>query len=228
MSGSDAARGYFDRFSRCWSDHYAPTGRMTARVVRFRQAVADRVAAPARILDFGCGTGEIARGLTEAGYRVTAVDISEGMLTQAASRPGSDAVTWTSVKADRPLPFADGAFDVIVSSSVLEYVPDPAPLLADFARLLAPGGRLLFTVPDPDHPIRRREAMWAVLSRNPLAYGVLRHTRWEAMHTYLRISCTRWPTGTWAEALRNAGLTPGPAEDGSDPLMMIAAEKRSG
>ena len=226
MSGSEAARGYFDRFSGQWAGHYAPGGRMAVRVERFREALARHRPDAGRVLDFGCGTGEIARALAESGHEVTGVDISAGMLAEAAARPSTAPVVWQAVVAGSPLPFADGSFDAIVSSSVLEYVPDPAALVADLARLLAPSGWLLFTVPDPRHPVRRAEARWAVLSRNPLAYGLLRLTRWEAMHTYLRISCTRWSPQQWAEVLGQAGLSVSPVGECADPLMMIEAKRQ--
>jgi SAM-dependent methyltransferase len=62
--------------------------------------------------------------------------------------PGAD------VKADlRDLPFDDGAFDLILSSHVLEHLPDDAPALAELARVLHPGGRAVIMVPyDPCLP----------------------------------------------------------------------------
>lgn len=222
---SKDAQKYFDRFSGQWSGHYRSGGAMTDRLGRFCEALADLPPGSA-ILDYGCGTGEIARGLAEAEYQVSAVDISSGMVEQARSRPGADKVRFHLLTDPPRLPFEDGAFDAVASSSVLEYVPDPLPLLAELARVVKSGGRVLFTVPDPRHPIRRKEARLARVSRCGAAYALLRLTRWEAMHTYLRISCTRWSPEQWVEALSAHGFDAVAPQDCAHPLMMISARRR--
>ena len=114
--------------------------------------ILDKIAAPgqkpgARILDFGCGTGAIvamglARGLDIRGAD-TFADIYEGW---QASVPAEARGAVHKIEAGR-LPFADGAFDVVVSNQVFEHIADPAPALAEIARVLAPGGRFLAMFP---------------------------------------------------------------------------------
>jgi 2-polyprenyl-6-hydroxyphenyl methylase/3-demethylubiquinone-9 3-methyltransferase len=86
------------------------------------------------VLDAGCGGGLVARELAAAGATVVGLDRSLG--TMGAFRP-------TQGRLER-LPFADGAFDVVVAADVLEHVPDLPAAVAELARVLAPGGRLVF------------------------------------------------------------------------------------
>ncbi|MCV7191847.1 class I SAM-dependent methyltransferase [Mycolicibacterium brumae] len=91
-----------------------------------------------RIADIACGTGILADRIqreldTEAVY---GVDMAEGMLKQARSR--SSAVKWLTGPAEA-LPFEDGALDAVVTTSAFHFFDQPAAL-ADFHRVLAPGG----------------------------------------------------------------------------------------
>jgi SAM-dependent methyltransferase len=85
-----------------------------------------------RILDLGCGSGFYADALRAAGARVVPMDLG---LWQATSLPAglviSDALA---------LCFADGAFDGVFCSNLLEHTPDPGRLLAEVERVLRPGG----------------------------------------------------------------------------------------
>src|SRR5262245_11398300 len=66
------------------------------------------------VLDLGCGTGRHALWLAAEGAAVTAVDFSEGMLAEARSKPGADAVRWLAHDLHQPLPFAGAEFDRVV------------------------------------------------------------------------------------------------------------------
>lgn len=101
-----------------------------------------------RILDAGCGSGPLFESLRERGALVTGVDASAGMLELARRRLGPGASLRVADLA-APLPFADGAFDDVVASLVLHYLEDWGPTLAEFRRVLVPGGRLIVAV---DHP----------------------------------------------------------------------------
>ncbi|OEV02660.1 class I SAM-dependent methyltransferase [Streptomyces oceani] len=115
-----------------------------------RPAMLDLVgeAAGRRILDAGCGAGPLSAALRDRGAVVTGVDTSARMLELARRRLGDDADLRLADLSD-PLPFADGAFDDVVSSLVLHYLEDWGPTLAELRRVLRPGGRLIASV---DHP----------------------------------------------------------------------------
>ena len=101
-----------------------------------------------RILDAGCGSGPLSAALRDRGADVTGIDASARMLALARRRLGDDAALHVADLSD-PLPFADGAFDDVVSSLVLHYLEDWGPTLAELRRVLRPGGRLIASV---DHP----------------------------------------------------------------------------
>jgi ubiquinone/menaquinone biosynthesis C-methylase UbiE len=102
-----------------------------------------------RILDAGCGSGPLFAALRDRGAIVTGFDSSTGMLEQARQRLG-DGADLRVAELGRPLPYPDGAFDDVVASLVLHYLEDWGPALAEFRRVLVPGGRVIVAV---DHPL---------------------------------------------------------------------------
>jgi ubiquinone/menaquinone biosynthesis C-methylase UbiE len=98
-----------------------------------------------RILDVGSGAGQIVRHLLKYSDRdatITGIDISPEMLRRAKERLHSSRPRFLTADLAR-LPFADGAFDCITCGFVLEHLPDARPGLAELARILSPGGRML-------------------------------------------------------------------------------------
>jgi SAM-dependent methyltransferase len=110
-------------------------------------AEAALVGAP-RVLDVGCGEGQIAR-LARAGgaRRVVGVDPTWAQVAEAARRDGG--VRYARAGAGT-LPFADGAFDAVVACLVFEHIREVDVAIAEVARVLAPGGRFLFFL---NHPL---------------------------------------------------------------------------
>jgi ArsR family transcriptional regulator len=93
--------------------------------------------------DLGCGTGETSAALAPFVARTIAVDRSGDML-QAARRRLRDAANVEIRRGDlTSLPIADGELDAAVAILVLHHVPDPGAALAEAARTLKPGGRLV-------------------------------------------------------------------------------------
>jgi len=115
-----------------------------------RPAIAELVGdvAGRRVLDAGCGSGPIYADLRAAGAIVTGIDSSAGMLDQARLRLGSDADLVVADLGD-PLPLDDNTFDDVVVSQALHYLKDWNPTLAEFRRILKPGGRLIVS---EEHP----------------------------------------------------------------------------
>jgi ArsR family transcriptional regulator len=93
--------------------------------------------------DLGCGTGIASSALAPFVAKVIAVDASDEML--AAARRRLDGAANVELRAGvlEALPIADGVLDAATLMLVLHHVPDPAAALAEAARALAPGGRLL-------------------------------------------------------------------------------------
>ncbi len=128
---------------------YACEERLAARISAYRwaegpsgrdlaiEAVAE--AAPRRVLEVGCGQGELAERIPrEAGCKVIALDQSERMVELARAR-GVEAI----VGDVQALPFGDGEFDCALAGWMLYHVADVDRALSELARVLRPGGRLV-------------------------------------------------------------------------------------
>lgn len=94
-------------------------------------------------LDVGCGTGRHTRALGEAGARVIGIDVTPEMLARA--RASNPRVPFFRQGLPGPLPFPDASFDLITAGLVLEHVEAIDATFAEFARLLAPGGRAIIS-----------------------------------------------------------------------------------
>ena len=110
------------------------------------------------VLDLGCGTGRHAVWLARGGARVTAVDFSEGMLAEARRNAAGTAVSFLAHDLHRRLPFADGAFDLVVSGLVLEHLRDLAGFFAEAHRVLRPDGRAVVSAMHPAMFLRGSQA----------------------------------------------------------------------
>jgi SAM-dependent methyltransferase len=93
--------------------------------------------------DLGCGTGQLAETVAPYVHRVIAVDASDDMLTAARARLGKLSNVDLRQGDLEALPIPAGELDAAVMSLVLHYSPDPARALAEVARVLQPGGRVL-------------------------------------------------------------------------------------
>ena len=111
-----------------------------------------QVRAAARLLDVGCGSGGPALYVArQVGCRVVGVDLYEEAIREATRRAdvaGLGQLTrFQQADASDMLPFADGSFDAILCIDSINHLSDRQRVLEDWARLLRPSGRLLFTDP---------------------------------------------------------------------------------
>lgn len=115
-----------------------------------RYAFARAFARGRRVLDLACGEGYGTALLARAGGRVLGVDLSQAAVAHAASTYHDLAqCSFLAAPCDR-LPLADGSFDLIVSFETIEHVDAATQqrMIAEFARLLAPGGLLIISSPN--------------------------------------------------------------------------------
>jgi SAM-dependent methyltransferase len=107
----------------------------------------------ARILEVGCGPGWLWRENADripADWRLTLSDFSPGMIEDTRTHLQRHHTHFVVADAER-LPFAAEAFDAVVANHMLYHVPHRARAIAEFARVLAPGGRLYAATVGIDH-----------------------------------------------------------------------------
>lgn len=112
-----------------------------------RKMVAKHATPNAPILDAGCGTGLNLRHLPEGS---TGVDINPRNVELLQTRLPNHTVVEGDVEA---LPFEDASFGTVLCTEVIEHIPDPSAALAEYRRVLQPGGVLIGSVP-------ARSAIW--------------------------------------------------------------------
>lgn len=177
----EVARGYDRTRSRLWLGRMNVWGGHMARAARARPGT--------RILDVAAGTGTSGRALTARGARVTACDISPGMLAVGRLRhPALDFVVGDGCH----LPFAEGAFDAVTISFGLRNIADPGAALAEMRRVTRPGGRLVvceFSMPADPLP----RALFAAWLRHAVPRIGRRVSTNPAAYSYLADSIRAWP-----------------------------------
>ena len=117
-----------------------------------------------RVLELGCGAGDLSVELLRRGARLTAIDISPGMVELARSRAGAASFVVAPAE-DTGLP--DASFDLVVGKWVLHHV-DVAAAAREVHRLLGPGGRAVFFENQDRNPLLRlaRRGLWGARRLN--------------------------------------------------------------
>lgn len=210
MENLNEVESLFSQKASNWNEKYSPGGPLRSRLRVFRNLLTDLVNPPARVLDFGCGTGNLACYLGANGYTVTACDIASKMIERAQETNPDAPVDWFVLSTGwRELPFASNAFDAILASSVFEYLPDVARVFGECHRTLKPGGFLIATVPNPKNLVRKLEKIFRpivmAISQAPL---LNRLPKLESYATYLKCSRHRMPTEDWCSIGADAHLVP--------------------
>jgi SAM-dependent methyltransferase len=136
-----------------------------------------------RALDAGCGTGFQTAILLDLGYETAGVDLSAGLLRVARGRCAGAQLVQGDVET---LPWRDETVDLVVScGSTLSFVVRPDRAIAEIARVLRPGGRVLLEV---EHRWSL-DLVWRLASSvvgDPLGYDVTRREAWRAFGRPIR------------------------------------------
>lgn len=123
-----------------WSLYHAPIVHELAR------AVAESPGP--NVLNVGSGPFFELSEIDARGRTFTVCDIDPRAVELAQKVHGAAIARGDVIQADSPLPYDDGAFDLVVAMDVIEHVPDPGPWLRDVVRVLRPGGSLMLTTPN--------------------------------------------------------------------------------
>jgi len=179
------------------------------RKLAVKAALAGYPRGTARAIDVATGTGDLALALAAGGAAaVVGVDFAAPMLRVAAAKPlpaEPGQVAWVVADAMR-LPFADGAFDACTVAFGLRNMPDYQRALAEMARVLRPGGRLVCLEMTPLRtPVVGPLFGWYFERVVPLVGGLLSGDR-EA-YRYLPASVAAFPDApALAAMMERAGL----------------------
>lgn len=160
------------------------------------------------LIDIGCGTGAYAAGLTELGWDVTGVDVSEDMLRRARAR-GVHAVQADAAS----LPFEDASFDAAISIFTNTDLDDLSAVVREIVRVLRPGAPLVYlavhpcfvgphSVYDPEGGVPQFHSGWYRDTRRYAeAPGI-----WRASGVRIRVGATHLPLGLFLQTFVDAGL----------------------
>ncbi|MFO6446090.1 ArsR/SmtB family transcription factor [Erythrobacter sp. NE805] len=197
-----AAETYFARHASEWDELRALHSADSEVERRLAEALAD--APLGSLLDIGTGTGRMAELFAQAADRVVALDKNLEMLRVARAKlQHLPAHLIELVQGDfAALPFADGSFDTVILHQVLHFAPDPAPALAEAARVLRGGGRIAI-----------------------VDFASHDHEELRTRHQHARLG---FSDRQMAELLRGAGFTAGPplALEGGELVVKIWTARR--
>lgn len=139
--------GVYDRWASRWWDGSDRQLRALHQLVPARFRIFDTIIdvwRDQRVLDLGCGGGFMSEALVARGARVVGVDPSGPAIAAARAHAATRANPEYRVGFAEAIPADDGVFDVVVCVDVLEHVRDVDATLRECARVLRPGGILLF------------------------------------------------------------------------------------
>jgi ubiquinone/menaquinone biosynthesis C-methylase UbiE len=139
----DVAAGHYDSK---WGIDFGEVGRDQV-LSKVRKALGEEPGRWGHSLEIGSGTGYFSLNLLGAGViaQATCTDISPGMLRTLAANAERLGIEVATAEADaESLPFPDGSFDLVLGHAVLHHIPHLPRAFAEFERVLAPGGTVLF------------------------------------------------------------------------------------
>jgi ubiquinone/menaquinone biosynthesis C-methylase UbiE len=116
-----------------------------AMLRRLERIFLERIPRGGRVLDAGCGRSLFTEIRAEWPFTIVAADVDHDLLL--SRKREHPRVRWVVCDA-HPLPFRDQAFDALFAGELIEHLVDPRPGLAEFARVLRPGGTLVLTTPN--------------------------------------------------------------------------------
>jgi SAM-dependent methyltransferase len=140
------AQDHWERTATWWQEEFTD-GADPEYEEQILPLAAEHLGGARRVLDIGCGEGQVSRLAEKGGAQAVGIDPTWAQLTVARERGGGPR--YVQGEAGR-LPFATGAFDAVVACLVFEHIDDVDAAIGELARVLAPGGRFVFFL---NHPL---------------------------------------------------------------------------
>jgi len=135
----------FDKYDRLGDYHWREYAKKDSAYRRYVDGLLGWITVRGNtVLDVGAGDGLITSKLNAKGIELEPTGVA------LAQKHGADVIEGDAVA----LPFADGAFDVVLVGDVIEHLPDPTPAIREARRVLRSGGTLYVTTPPAQEPVR--------------------------------------------------------------------------
>ena len=146
MGPDPASDNAWENHAGWWQEHFTD-GADPEYEEQMLPLASEHLAGAKRVIDVGCGEGQLSRRIAAGGSWVVGVDITANQITEAAARGGDARFARACGEA---LPFAAGAFDGVVICLTLEHLEPFEPAVHEVGRVLAPGGRFILFL---NHPL---------------------------------------------------------------------------
>jgi ubiquinone/menaquinone biosynthesis C-methylase UbiE len=187
-AGGNPSRKELAMKMRRFEKRFVNSRRHSDRVARRAEARVGTLGPGAgwRLLDVGCGNGAAAIHLAKAfGLDVVGVDVDPDQIAAArAAAAGLGRARFLAASAER-LPFADGEFDLVYTSKTTHHIPGWPRALAQMARVLKPGGRLVYS--DIVAPAGRRLPTRHGVNSAAAAHGLARERHGGSPFHYIAV-----------------------------------------
>jgi ubiquinone/menaquinone biosynthesis C-methylase UbiE len=215
MSSKEHVKRLFSDRVRDWAAHYSDLEARTLQAQnlfsrqRFAlEMVEAAVPRASKVLDAGCGTGDMVAKLIGRGYEGWGLDMAEPMIRYARDRCRSDRFWVGDIEH---IPFRDNSFDAVVCLGVIEYLDTDEQALREIWRVLKPGGQAVVSTPSAISPLHHmdRVVLGLMTAARPLYQLVkyrLRGRRAPFDQPSRRVANRRYSRGSWLRLLRSVGL----------------------
>lgn len=161
--------GLWDQHAQWWIDGFT-AGADPEYEHQIIPLAVDELSGFARVLDVGCGDGQISRALAERGADVLGIDPTQLHINVARERAGGPRY---ELGGATDLPVPDGSMDAVVACLVFEHIDEVDAAIAEVARVLRPGGQFSFFLNHPllqtpgsgwidDHMVDPPEQYWRI------------------------------------------------------------------
>jgi 2-polyprenyl-3-methyl-5-hydroxy-6-metoxy-1,4-benzoquinol methylase len=162
------------------------------RVIHYLHRYLDTLPPKPKLLDLGCGDGQLSQRFQHLGYQVYGLDISASNVKLAQTRGIKAKTTDISKK----FPFPNRTFDVVFAGEIIEHLFDTLGFLKEIHRVLKPNGLLIITTPNLAHLPDR---FYFLLGHSPAQVSPLHH--------FLKFHIRPFTYGTLKHALKTSGFT---------------------